>query len=146
MVKLIIMIKIFALILFVTALGGSYNFISVTVSVVIVIISVLIAHLLCKSEKHDKIGLKVNHKLFIYLIQLAKEIFFSTVSVCKAIFFRKKSELRPITTKIITKQKSDEPKVLFGNSITLTPGTITIDILKNTVVLHAINAECAKRS
>ena len=140
------MIKIFALILFVAALEGSYNFTSIAASVAIMIVSVLLAYLLCRNEKCDDVGLKINYKLFIYLIQLAKEIFFSAISVCKIILFRNKSELNPVTTKIITKQKTDESKVLFGNSITLTPGTITIDILKNTLILHAITAECAKEA
>ena len=47
-------------------------------------------------------------------------------------------------TEIVTKQKTDEAKVLFGNSITLTPGTITIDINEDSVMLHAITDECVK--
>ncbi|NRA73638.1 MAG: Na+/H+ antiporter subunit E [Rickettsiales bacterium] len=136
------MIKLFALILFVVVMGGSHQLVSVLIATVIAVASITLSHFLCKNERYNKIGIKINHKFFIYLMQLLKEIFFSTISVCKAIFFRKRSDLRPVTTKITTKQKTDEAKVLFGNSITLTPGTITIDITQNTVMIHAIDAEC----
>ena len=136
------MIKLFALILFVIVLEENYHTSSIVIATMIAILSATVAYLLCKNEKRDQVGLTINHKFFIYLIQLLKEIFFSTMSVCKAIFFRKKSDLHPVTAKIITKQKTDEAKVLLGNSITLTPGTITIDIQKNTVMVHAITAKC----
>jgi len=136
------MIKLFALIFFVIVMEESHHLSAILVAVAITLISTLLTHMLCKDERHDEIGLKINRKFFIYLMHLAKEIFFSTVSVCKAICFRKKSNICPVTAKIITKQKTDEAKVLFGNSITLTPGTITVDIDDNTVMLHAIEADC----
>jgi multicomponent Na+:H+ antiporter subunit E len=45
---------------------------------------------------------------------------------------------------IRTRQKTDEAKVLLCNSITLTPGTITIDILEDKIVVHAIDVKCLK--
>ncbi len=35
-------------------------------------------------------------------------------------------------------------KVIFGNSITLTPGTITVDILDNYLVIHALDNKSAE--
>jgi len=117
---------------------------SVAGGVGIVAASVGLAHLLCRNEKHDSIGLKIGPNFFIYLARLAKEIILSTISVCKAIFLQKKVELQPILAEIPTRQVGDEAKVLFGNSIILTPGTITVDILENSVVVHAISAECLR--
>jgi len=140
------MTKIFTLILFTLALGGSYCLSSIAGTLIIVAISVGLAHLFCRNEKRDDVGIKINYKLFIYFVRLSKEIFFSTMSVCKAILFKRKSDLHPILGEITTDQISDEARVLFGNSITLTPGTITVDILDNKVIVHAINAECLSGS
>jgi multicomponent Na+:H+ antiporter subunit E len=136
------MTKIFSLILFTFMLMESYSIASLIKCICIVLASARLAHLLYRKEKHDAIGLKISSSLFIYLSVLAKEVFLSTVSVCKAIFFTKKSDLQPVLTEIKTNQKTDEAKVLLGNSITLTPGTVTIDIQENKIIVHAISAEC----
>ena len=35
--------------------------------------------------------------------------------------------------------KSEAAQVIFANSITLTPGTITVEIEKNTLLVHSLN-------
>jgi multicomponent Na+:H+ antiporter subunit E len=107
-------------------------------------VSLGLTYLLCRNERRDRIGLKIGPNLIVYLLRLVEEIFTSALSVCEAIFFKKKSDLKPIVAEIKTRQRTDEAKVLLGNSITLTPGTITIDILENKVVVHAIDAKCLK--
>jgi multicomponent Na+:H+ antiporter subunit E len=138
------MTKIFSLLLFTFMLMESYSYGAIAKCICIVFASVGLTYLLCRKEKHDEVGLKIGTQLFFYLIRLIKEIFISTIFVCKAIFFVRKSELHPVLAEIKTKQKTDEAKVLFGNSITLTPGTVTVDILEDKVIVHAITAECLK--
>ncbi len=38
--------------------------------------------------------------------------------------------------------KKDFNKVLYANAITLTPGTLTVDILEEGYLIHAINEDC----
>mgnify|MGYP003999911849 CR=1 FL=1 len=140
------MAKIFLLLLFVFALEGSCSITTSVGIVTIVMISIVLTRLFCKHEQHDLTKFKVNYKLLLYFVRLAKEIFSSTMHVCTAILFKKKSRLHPIFDEIKTKQISNEARVLFGNSITLTPGTITTDISKDRVCVHAINAECLRGS
>jgi multicomponent Na+:H+ antiporter subunit E len=135
-------VKILLLGLFTVVLGGSFCFSAIIKCFGVVVASVWLGWLLLRGEKYDPIGLKIGPNLFAYLVRLIKEIFLSTVTVCKAIFFIKKSELHPILAEIETGQMTDEAKVLFGNSITLTPGTITVDIAENKVIIHAITPEC----
>jgi multicomponent Na+:H+ antiporter subunit E len=48
----------------------------------------------------------------------------------------------PISPKLIhhqTKFKSDGELVVLGNSITLTPGTITVEVAPGELVVHAID-------
>jgi multicomponent Na+:H+ antiporter subunit E len=47
--------------------------------------------------------------------------------------------IRPGIVKIKTTLKSDEAKTLLANSITLTPGTLTVDIIDDWLYVHWIN-------
>jgi multicomponent Na+:H+ antiporter subunit E len=138
------MAKIFFLIVFTFMLAGSTELAAIAKMIGIVAASLSLTHLLCRNERSDRIGLKIGPNLLVYLLRLVEEIFTSALSVCEAIFFKKESELSPIVAEIRTRQKTDEAKVLLGNSITLTPGTITIDILEDKIVVHAIDAKCLK--
>jgi multicomponent Na+:H+ antiporter subunit E len=53
----------------------------------------------------------------------------------------------PISPTIIhvrASQKSDLGKVIYGNSITLTPGTVAIDIDGDKIEVHALTREAAQ--
>jgi multicomponent Na+:H+ antiporter subunit E len=54
--------------------------------------------------------------------------------------------LRPISPTIVTlpvPHKTDLGRVIYANSITLTPGTVSVDVRKDTVVVHALSEEGA---
>ena len=68
---------------------------------------------------------------------LIKEIFLSGLRVSKLIINPK----MPITPKvdfIPATQSTDVGKATFANSITLTPGTLSIEIKKNYILVHAL--------
>lgn len=50
-----------------------------------------------------------------------------------------KMPIRPGIVQIKTNLKSDIAKLILGNSITLTPGTLTIEIVKDNLLIHWIN-------
>jgi multicomponent Na+:H+ antiporter subunit E len=47
--------------------------------------------------------------------------------------------IHPGIVKIRTTLRSDEAKTFLGNSITLTPGTFTVDIIDDYLYIHCIN-------
>lgn len=47
--------------------------------------------------------------------------------------------IRPGIVKVKTTLKSDEAKTFLANSITLTPGTLSVDIIGDTLYVHWIN-------
>ena len=53
-------------------------------------------------------------------------------------------QLRPQIVRFKTGLTSDLAKVVFGNSITLTPGTITMDIVDDEFTVHAISDHAAR--
>jgi multicomponent Na+:H+ antiporter subunit E len=52
-----------------------------------------------------------------------------------------KMPIRPGIIQIKTSLKPDIAKLILGNSITLTPGTLTIEIVKDNLLIHWINVK-----
>lgn len=75
-----------------------------------------------------------------YLCWLFVEIAKSSFSISMIIWSRN-IQINPTIVSIATKQSSDWLKVLYANSITLTPGTITISLDQDTLVIHSLTSE-----
>lgn len=81
---------------------------------------------------------KINIKLFRYLIWLLKEVFLSAIVMSKIILLRK--NVRPVI-KDISANMTQLAKVKYANSITLTPGTITLELGSKNLIVHSITSE-----
>lgn len=75
--------------------------------------------------------------IFNYYSWLIKEIVLANFVVIKHIWLGN-SSISPTLKRIKITQKTDVGKVIFANSITLTPGTVAVDIIHNEVVVHAL--------
>lgn len=87
--------------------------------------------------------LHLNVRLLRYWLFLGKEIIVANVDVIKRI-------LKPglsISPQIITlsvKKQNDLSKVIYANSITLTPGTVTLALSGDELIVHALSKEAAE--
>ena len=52
-------------------------------------------------------------------------------------------DLRVRIDSVKSTQKTDLGRVIFANSITLTPGTVSVDMLDDQIVVHALTDEAA---
>lgn len=52
-------------------------------------------------------------------------------------------KLSPKMVKIPAAQKSDLAKVIFANSITLTPGTVSVDLREDALIVHGLTEDLA---
>jgi len=77
-------------------------------------------------------------RLSLYLAWLLKEIFVANIHLLK-LSFGPRRWLQPQIVRYRTGLKSDFEKFLLANSITLTPGTVTMKILGDTFYIHAIS-------
>ena len=77
-------------------------------------------------------------RLIQYTIWLIKEIFLSNITTAKVIL--SKSE-EPELFSVKATQETNEGKVTYANSITLTPGTVTTQIKDNVFEVHALTEE-----
>ncbi len=75
--------------------------------------------------------------LFIYILILIKNLIISNIQIAKRTL-SKDMKLAPAIVGVKTELKSDWKKLLLANSITLTPGTLTLDIIDDTLFIHII--------
>lgn len=77
-----------------------------------------------------------------YCVLLVKEILVANWTVIKIILSpRMKENIHPQLVKFPCDYKSDIMKALLANSITLTPGTITVRLRSDHFVVHALTPE-----
>ena len=75
--------------------------------------------------------------LMVYFFVLLKSLILSNIQISKRIL-SKDMDLSPAIVAVKTDLKSDWKKLLLANSITLTPGTLTLDIKDDTLFIHVI--------
>lgn len=81
-------------------------------------------------------GVKFCNSIFFYFPWLLKEMLLSSLEVAKLVFTPKKIDPQIVSVK--TRINSNAGKVILANSITLTPGTYTIDIEKGSLIVHCL--------
>ena len=86
-------------------------------------------------QESQPIHLKRN--IFGYFGWLIKEIVQANITVVKHIWLSGES-ISPTLKKIKISQQTDMGKVIYANSITLTPGTVAIDLVGDEIIVHAL--------
>jgi len=82
-------------------------------------------------------------QLALYFIWLAGEIIKANVAVIIKVLGPRHA-IDPDLVRLKTNAKTDLGKALFANSITLTPGTVTVDVDGQEFVVHALVREAAR--
>ena len=77
-----------------------------------------------------------------YMVWLTVEIGKANVLVAREVL-RPSLRLSPKMIRVPAYQTTDLGKTIFGNSVTLTPGTVTVDVDRDTLVIHALTADLA---
>jgi|AntAceMinimDraft_1070359.scaffolds.fasta_scaffold03224_5 multicomponent Na+:H+ antiporter subunit E len=92
---------------------------------------------------HESVPLHLGFGILAYWVWLVKEIVVSSWQVTK-IILSKDMPISPTMTTVQSKSRGEVREVLFGNSITLTPGTLTTDIDEDGLLtVHALTREGA---
>ena len=80
--------------------------------------------------------------IIMYMFVLIYAEIISHADVVKRILT---GEVRPAIVEIKTNLKTDSSKMVLGNSITLTPGTLTLRVGKKSMFVHTIGHDSKKR-
>lgn len=73
-----------------------------------------------------------------YLYCLIKEIIMANIVVSRMILTRKE-QMEPVIVHVHTDLKSETARVILANSITLTPGTITVSMTEDDLLVHCLD-------
>ena len=122
-------------------LSGHYTPLIIGFGIASCAIVVTIAHRMdvVDAEGHP---IHLGPKALTYMPWLALEIIKANIDVTKRIL-SPTLDISPALIKVKCTQKSELGQVVYANSITLTPGTVAMDIDGDTILVHALNREAA---
>jgi len=130
-----------ALFLLWLGLSGHFDPLMISIGVVSVCLVVFIA-LRMEVVDHESHPIHLTGRLFRFWGYLSHEIILSNIDVIKRILTPGKSISPQMITLPLT-QQSDLAKVIYANAITLTPGTVSVQLDDDTITVHALSKEAA---
>ncbi len=77
-----------------------------------------------------------------YIPWIFYQVFMSNIDVARRVLLPR-GEISPLLFEVKTSQKTDLGKVLYANSITLTPGTVSILVWHDRILVHGIAKQVA---
>jgi multicomponent Na+:H+ antiporter subunit E len=91
---------------------------------------------------HESHPFHLTARLLKFWILLFWEIIKANVDIVSRVLgFR---PISPAVIKLPVPHKTDLGRVIFANSITLTPGTVSLDVNKGNIVVHALSEDGAR--
>ena len=119
--------------------SGHYTLLILSLGVVSVAFVICIAHRMDVVD-HESQPVHLTARLPGYYVWLAKEIILANISVVKHIWLGNET-ISPTMATLTASQKTDMGKVIYAASITLTPGTVTVDLAGDQILVHALLRE-----
>ena len=116
--------------------SGHYTPLINTLGLISIALVLYIAHRMDVVD-HESQPLRLTLRIPGYHLWLSTEIILSNISVVKHIWLGNET-ISPVLTTIKASQKTDMGKVIYANSITLTPGTVAVDLLGDQITVHAL--------
>lgn len=110
------------------------------------VVSVLFVAVLC--HRMDVVDgesqpLELTFTIPMYWLWLIKEVIVANIAVARCVW-KGADSISPSVFKVKANQKTDLGIVIYANSITLTPGTVSIDLEDNEITVHALTHETAE--
>lgn len=82
-------------------------------------------------------------RVSLYWLWLLGQIFLSSIDVARRIL-NPRLPISPCVIKVKAHQQSDLGQVIYANSITLTPGTVSMRVADGEITVHALTAQGAQ--
>ena len=119
--------------------SGHYSNLMLFLGVLSIAVVIFIAHRMDVVD-HESQSMGLSLAFTKYGLWLSKEIIVANVAVVKHIWLGNKT-ISPTITKIKASQTTDVGKVIYANSITLTPGTVSLGLVGDEITVHALIRE-----
>lgn len=135
-------VLLFALMLIWLLWSGLYTPLLISLGVVSCLLVVWLVRRF-ESIDHESVPVHLGLPVLTYWAWLLKEIVVSSIQVSR-IILSSKLTIQPQLIEVKSRARSDVGQVIFGNSITLTPGTMTTSISHTGLLtVHALTQEGA---
>ena len=123
-------------------LSGHFNPLLIGLGVASTILAV---HLAPRMDilDHETHPALLTPRLVRYWLFLSVEVIKANIDVIRRILRPGKS-ISPQLVTLPLPQKTDLARVIYANSITLTPGTVTLRLYKDKLLVHALSREAAE--
>ncbi len=121
--------------------SGHYTPLFLFFMVVSVFFVVLLCHIMDVVDGESQ-PLNLTFTIPLYWLWLIKEVVLSNIAVVRCVWLGKGS-ISPTVFTVTAHQKTDIGKVIYANSITLTPGTVSMDLEGDQITVHALTKDTA---
>ena len=120
-------------------LSGHFEPLLLTLGGLSTVLVVVIAERMRRARAREEASLSPRFVLrFVaYLPWLVKEIFVANMAVARAVL-SPSLPISPIVVHFRGAQRTDLARFIYANSITLTPGTVTVDVVGQDLTVHAL--------
>ncbi len=122
--------------------SGYFKPLLLSFGAVSVVSVILLVYRMEKADGYRVPLIFLSARLPSYLLWLVWEIIKSNIDVIKFVWQRNPA-ISPTLFRVRASQKTDVGRVFYANSITLTPGTITLDVQEDIFEVHALTQEGA---
>ena len=126
--------------LFWLALSGHYTGLLLSLGAASCIWVTLIARRMDVVDHEGHPVQNVSLRILPYYIWLGKEVILSSIAVARMIL-SSGARVNPEVIRLPVDGMSDMEKVIYANSITLTPGTLTIDVDGDWLEVHTVRGD-----
>jgi multicomponent Na+:H+ antiporter subunit E len=121
--------------------SGQYSVLTLSFGALSVALVVLISHRMDTVDRQSR-ALHWTLRMPGYWLWLCKEIVRANIDVVNRIW-RGHTATSPAQFTLQASQKTEIGRVIYANSITLTPGTVAIDLDGDTITVHALSQHAA---
>ena len=125
--------------------SGHYTIEHTLVLVLGIISCGFVVYMASRMECADEEGHPIHlvFQLLLYIPWLVWAIVKANVDVAKRIL-SPSLPINPCLVRIKATQKADLNRVIYANSITLTPGTVSVELVGDDILVHALTREAAE--
>ncbi len=92
---------------------------------------------------HESYPLHLSSRFPAFLVYIFREIGKANIDVIKRIVTYRGKFISPQLVEITLPQKTDLGRAIYANAITLTPGTVSVELAKDKIIVHALTKEAA---
>jgi len=120
--------------------SGHYSYLLLALGLGSILFVIFVAHRMNVIDHESQPFYILGRKLPGYYLWLIRKLVESNIDVVKRVWLGN-SSISPSQATLPMTLKTPMAKVVYANSITLTPGTVAIDLGEQTIFVHALTLE-----